>query len=169
MLRLREALLPCMAPSEAPNLLGAILGKGSQLLEHPTWGSPTSARSDACLLHWISYLNVGARKRTGANGMFGEPYYPSLGHWERQQRCKKAQALARQSLARLSRKWASRSRELISFPNEWPFNFNSAMWGDQVKEVRWKGGLIHLSRTFGTENIKRWIHLWAIIIHYREK
>lgn len=32
-----------------------------------------------------------------------------------------------------------------------------------------KGGLIHLSRTFGPEKLQRWIHLWVIMICYQKK
>lgn len=35
-------------------------------------------------------------------------------------------------------------------------NFNSLQrWVDQVKEKKWKRGLIHLSRTFGTEKVAK--------------
>ena len=49
----------------------------------------------------------------------------------------------------------SRSCKLIDFSEWMALHSNSRRWGDQVKEARRKRGLIHLSGTFGTENMKR--------------
>lgn len=73
---------PARLPQKHPTSLSAILGKGSDwsTLHGDHLPQP---RSDAYLLGSISYLNIGARKcnwnATGATGIFGEPYYPSLG------------------------------------------------------------------------------------------